>query len=172
MTQLACRLTGLMVIGTASRPETKAWVSELGAHHVIDHSLPLAAELERIGIPHPDYIVSLTQTDRHFTEIAKAIAPQGKFGLIDDPKPIDISLLKGKSVSLHWESMFTRSIFETPDMVRQHEILSEMAVLVDAGEIRTTVGEHFGNINAANLKRAHALLESGKSRGKIVLEGF
>jgi zinc-binding alcohol dehydrogenase family protein len=172
MTQLACRLTGLLVIGTASRPETKAWVSELGAHHVIDHSLSLVAELQRIGIPHPDYIVSLTQTDRHFAEIAKAIAPQGKFGLIDDPKPIDISLLKGKSVSLHWESMFTRSIFETPDMIRQHEILTEMAVLVDAGEIRTTVGEYFGKINAVNLKRAHALLESGKARGKIVLEGF
>lgn len=172
MTQLACRLTGLTIIGTASRSDTKAWVSELGAHHVIDHSLPLAAELERIGIPHPENIVSLTHTDRHFTEIAKAIAPQGKFGLIDDPKSIEVSLLKGKSVSLHWESMFTRSIFETPDMVRQHEILTQMAVLVDAGDIRTTVGEHFGKINAANLKRAHALLESGKSRGKIVLEGF
>lgn len=172
MIQLACCLTGLKVIGTASRPETKAWVSKLGAHHVIDHSLPLAAELERIGIPHPDYIVSLTQTDRHFSEIAKAIAPQGKFGLIDDPKSMDVSLLKGKSVSLHWESMFTRSIFETPDMIRQHEILTEVAQMVDVGEIHTTVGEHFGIINAANLKRAHALLESGKARGKIVLEGF
>jgi zinc-binding alcohol dehydrogenase family protein len=172
MVQLACRLTGLTVIGTASRPGTKAWINELGAHHVIDHSLLLTQELKRIGVPNPDYIVSLTQTDQHFAEIAEAIAPQGKFGLIDDPKAVDISLLKGKSVSLHWESMFTRSVFETPDMIRQHEILTELAALVDAEQLCTTVDEHFGIINAANLKRAHALLESGKSRGKIVLEGF
>ena len=102
----------------------------------------------------------------------EAIAPQGKFGLIDDPEPIDVRLFKRKSVSLHWESMFTRSLFNTPDMIVQHDILTKLAELVDSGVIRTTVGEHFGVINAANLKRAHALLESGKSRGKIVLEGF
>ena len=157
----------------ASRPETKAWVSKLGAHHVINHSVNLVEELKHIGIPQPNYIVSLTQTDQHFVEIAEAIAPQGKFGLIDTPAtPIDVRLLKGKSVSLHWEMMFTRSMFETDDMIRQHEILSEVAKLVDAGTIQTTVGEHFGKINAANLKLAHALIESGKARGKIVLEGF
>jgi zinc-binding alcohol dehydrogenase family protein len=172
MTQLAHSLTALTVIGTASRPETKAWVSQLGADHVINHSVSLSDELQRIGIPNPHYIVSLTQTDQHFAAIAQAIAPQGRFGLIDDPKPIDVSLLKTKSVSLHWELMFTRSMFSTPDMIAQHHILNEVAELVDAGTIRTTLGEHFGKINAANLKRAHALLESGKSRGKIVLEGF
>lgn len=172
MIQLARRLTGLTVIGTASRPETQAWVTALGAHHVIDHSQPIPAELERIGIPQAEYIVSLTQTDQHFAGIAEAIAPQGKFGLIDDPKPINILLLKRKSVSLHWEFMFTRSLFSTADLIGQGRLLTELAGLVDAGLIRTTVGEHFGTINAANLKRAHALLESGKSRGKIVLEGF
>ncbi len=171
-TQLARRLTGLTVIGTASRPETKEWVLGLGAHHVIDHSRPLSEELKRIGIPQVTYIVSLTQTDRHFGEIVKSIAPQGKFGLIDDPKPIDVTLLKQKSVSLHWELMFTRPLFETPDMIAQHRLLSEVAELVDAGVIRTTLGDHFGRISAENLKRAHALIESGKAKGKIVLEGF
>ena len=172
MVQLARQLTGLTVIGTASRPHTQAWVRELGAHHVIDHSQPIAQELKRIGIAQVDFIVSLTQTDQHFAGIAEAIAPQGKFGLIDDPKDLNVTLLKRKSVSLHWESMFTRSLFGTDDMAAQGRLLSRLAELVDAGRLRTTVGEHFGTINAANLKRAHALLESGQARGKIVLEGF
>lgn len=172
MIQLARRLTGLTVIGTASRPQTQDWVKALGAHHVIDHSQPLTAELQRIGIPQVQYAVSLTQTDQHFAEIAEAMAPQGKFGLIDDPKNVNISLLKRKSVSLHWEFMFTRSLFGTADMVAQGRLLDELAELVDAGLIRTTVGEHFGTICAANLRGAHALLEGGRARGKIVLEGF
>ncbi|MCP5421116.1 MAG: zinc-binding alcohol dehydrogenase family protein [Gammaproteobacteria bacterium] len=172
MTQLARRLTGVTVIGTASRPETQAWVKELGAHHVIDHSRSLSEELKGIGLPTVSHIVSLTQTDRHLDAIAEAIAPQGKFGLIDDPATFDIIKLKRKSVSLHWEFMFTRSMFQTADLLSQHRLLDEVAALVDAGLIRTTVGEQFGIINAANLKRAHVLLESGKARGKIVLEGF
>jgi len=172
MTQLAHRLTALTVIGTASRPESQAWVSKLGAHHVIDHSRPLGEELKRIGIAEVTYIVSLTNTDQHFPQIVEIIAPQGKFGLIDSPQTVDINKLKDKSVSLHWELMYTRSLFHTNDMIGQHRMLNELAELVDSGLIRTTVGEHFGIINAANLKRAHALLESGKSRGKIVLEGF
>jgi zinc-binding alcohol dehydrogenase family protein len=172
MVQLARHLTGLTVIGTASRAETQAWVRQQGADHVIDHSAPLAAQLKEIGIPNPDYVVSLTHTHQHFAQIAEVIAPQGKVALIDDPEAIDVRLLKRKSVSLHWELMFTRAIFQTPDMIAQYRILTEMALLVDAGVIRTTVNENFGQINAANLKRAHALIESGKSRGKIVLEGF
>lgn len=172
MTQLARRLTALTVIGTASRPETQDWLRELGADHVIDHSRPIGDELKRIGIDTVSHIVSLTHTDQHFAQIVEAIAPQGKIGLIDDPAPIDINKLKRKSVSLHWELMFTRSLFRTADMIGQHRLLSEVAALVDAGIIRTTLGEHFGTINAANLKRAHALIESGKARGKIVLEGF
>ena len=172
MTQLASRLTSLTVIGTASRPETQAWVKELGAHHVIDHSKPLAAELKAIGFPTVDYIVSLTQTDEHLAQIIEAIAPQGKFGLIDDPKALDVMPFKRKSVSIHWELMFTRSLFGTADMVGQHHLLNEVAALVDAGLLRTTLAERFGSINAQNLKKAHALLESGKARGKVVLEGW
>ncbi|HEV7390615.1 MAG TPA: zinc-binding alcohol dehydrogenase family protein, partial [Burkholderiales bacterium] len=172
LTQLASRLTALSVIGTASRAKTAEWVTELGADFVIDHGNPLSQELERIGVAVVTHVASLTHTDHHFEEIVKSIAPQGKFGLIDDPPPLDINKLKRKSVSLHWELMFTRALFQTPDMIAQHRLLTEVAELVDAGVIRTTFAEHFGTINAQNLKRAHALIESGKARGKIVLEGF
>ncbi|QXR35372.1 zinc-binding alcohol dehydrogenase family protein [Alcaligenes aquatilis] len=172
LTQLASRLTSLTVIGTASRPETQAWVKELGAHHVIDHSQLLAAQLERIGHPEVDYVVSLTHTDQHFDQLVQVIAPQGKFGLIDDPASLDVGKLKRKSVSLHWEFMFTRSLFGTDDMQAQHRLLSEVAALIDAGLIRTTMTERFGSINASNMKKAHALIESGKARGKLVLEGW
>lgn len=172
MIQLASRLTSLTVIGTASRPETQAWVKELGAHHVIDHSKPIAEELGRIGFPTVDYIVSLTQTEAHIAQIVEAIAPQGKFGLIDDPAMLDATKFKRKAVSIHWELMFTRSLFGTEDMIGQHRLLNEVAELVDAGLVRTTLAERFGTINAANLKTAHALLESGKARGKVVLEGW
>jgi len=174
LTQLARRLTGLKVIATASRPETAQWVRELGAHEVIDHTRPLGDELRRINVQAPNYVVSLTNTSKHYTAIAQAIAPQGKLGLIDDPETgaIDIELLKGKSVSLHWEFMFTRSTFATSDMIAQHNLLNEVAALVDSGVIRTTLGKHLGRISAANMKRAHALMESGKARGKLVLEAF
>jgi zinc-binding alcohol dehydrogenase family protein len=172
MTQLARRLTALTVVGTASRAETEAWVRELGAHHVIDHRRPLLDELNRIGVGPVSHLVSLTHTDQHFPAIVEAIAPQGRFGLIDDPEPIDVRLLKRKSVSLHWELMFTRSLFGTADMGAQHRLLEEVARMVDEGLLRSTIGENFGPINATNLKRAHALIETGKAKGKIVLEGF
>ena len=173
LVQLARQLTGLTVIGTASRPETQAWVRELGAHHVIDHRQPLSEELKRIGIDQVTHVASLTQTDQHFAQLVEALAPQGRLALIDDPEqPLDIMQLKRKSLSLHWELMFTRSLFETADMIEQHHLLDRVAELVDAGTLRTTLGEHFGSINAVNLRRAHALLESGTAKGKIVLEGF
>ena len=172
MVQLASRLTSLTVIGTASRPETQAWIKELGAHHVIDHSKPIAEELQRIGFPAVDYIVSLTQTEAHIAQIVEAIAPQGKFGLIDDPAVLDATQFKRKAVSIHWELRFTRSLYGTEDKIGQHRLLDEVAGLVDAGLVRTTLSERFGTINASNLKRAHALIESGKARGKVVLEGW
>lgn len=171
--QLARQLTDVTVIATASRPETQEWCRQLGAHHVIDHSRPIAEQVEALGIGAPAFVFSITHTENHFADIAKLIAPQGRFALIDDPKnPLDISLLKTKSVSIHWESMFTRSTFQTADMERQHEILNEAARLVDAGTIKTTLAEILGKIDAANLKRAHAFIESGRAKGKIVLAGF
>ncbi len=170
--QLARRLTAMTIVATASRRETERWVRELGAHHVIDHRKPLLAELARVGVGPVDHVASLTHTDQHFAAIVEALAPQGRLGLIDDPAPIDVRLLKRKSISLHWELMFTRSLFGTGDMAAQGRLLGEVARMVDEGLIRSTLGEHFGTIAAVNLKRAHALLESGRARGKIVLEGF
>jgi NADPH2:quinone reductase len=170
--QLARGLTDLTVIATASRPETRNWVRELGAHHVVDHSRPLGGEIAALGLGAPGLVFSTTNTGKHFGEIVELIAPQGRFALIDDPEALDISPFKRKSVSTHWESMFTRSMFETVDMAAQGALLNEVSRLVDEGRLRTTLGENLGTINAANLKRAHALIESGRAKGKIVLEGF
>ncbi len=169
--QLARRLTGLTVVATASRPETADWARALGAHHVVDHSRPLAAEVAALGLGAPAFVFSTTGTDRHLAEIAELIAPQGRFALIDDPATLDIVAFKRKSVSVHWEFMFTRSMFDT-DMTAQGALLNEVSRLVDAGVLRTTLAERYGTIDAANLARAHRLIESGTARGKIVLEGF
>jgi zinc-binding alcohol dehydrogenase family protein len=173
LVQLARQLTGLTVIGTASRPETRGWVQQMGAHHVIDHRQPLAAQIAALDTPPVAYVASLTNTEQHFEQIVELLAPQGKLALIDDPAtPIDIRLMKRKSLSLHWELMFTRALFQTADMDAQHAILDELAVLVEQGKIRSTAQLELGTINAKNLRRAHQLIETGASIGKIVLAGF
>ncbi|MER1968570.1 zinc-binding alcohol dehydrogenase family protein [Castellaniella sp. GW247-6E4] len=169
--QLA-RGAGLTVIATASRPESAAWVRELGADHVIDHRQPLDAQIQALGQGTVDYVFSSYTSARAWAEIARVITPQGRFGLIDDPEPLDLRLYKPKSVSIHWEAMFTRPMQNTPDMARQHDILDEVARQVDAGELRATATRNLGAINAANLRAAHALIESGRTIGKIVLAGF
>jgi zinc-binding alcohol dehydrogenase family protein len=172
LTQLASRLTTLRVIGTASRADTREWVRKLGAHDVIDHSQPLLEGLRAAGVPQVRYVAGLTHTASHYPQLIEALAPQGKLGLIDDPDVLDVVPLKRKAISLHWELMFTRSLFETKDMIRQHEILTSVARLIDDGTLKTTLGEHMGKITAENLRKAHALVESGRARGKLVLEGF
>ncbi|MFB2562375.1 zinc-binding alcohol dehydrogenase family protein [Rhizobium sp. IMFF44] len=170
--QIARALTDLTIIATASRPETQAWVKELGAHHVIDHSKPLAPQIEALGIGAPAFVFSTTNTSDHIASIAEAIAPQGRFALIDDPKTLDVVPFKWKAISIHWEMMFTRPLYHTADMIEQHKLLTKIAELVDAGKIRSTLSETAGTINAANLKKAHALVETGKMKGKVVLVGF
>jgi NADPH:quinone reductase len=170
--QIARALTDLTVIATASRAETIAWVQEMGAHHVIDHSLPLAQQIADLGLGAPAFVFSTTHSDHHLAEIAELISPQGRFGLIDDPATLDISQFKRKSISIHWELMFTRSLFNTADIAQQRELLNEVARLVDEGILRTTMTQRYTPINAGNLKQAHTLIESNKARGKIVLEGF
>lgn len=170
--QLARQCSGVTVIATASRPETQAWVRELGAHHVIDHSKPLAEQITALELGAPPFVFSTNATEQHLAGIAEMVAPQGRVALIDDPKVLDIVPFKRKSVSVHWEFMFTRSLFQTADIQAQGDLLAEVARLVDAGTLRSTLAEHFGTINAANLKRAHAAIESGRTKGKIVLEGF
>ena len=171
--QLAKQLTDATVIGTASRPESEKWVKRLGADYAIDHSKAFADELARIGIENVTHVISLNHTQDHFDSLIEVLAPQGKFALIDDPETLlDIRKLKQKSISLHWELMFTRSMFGTDDMTKQRDLLNRVAELIDAGRIRTTVGANYGAICAENLRRAHRDIESGKAIGKIVLEGF
>lgn len=171
--QLARKLTGLTVIGTASREASRDWVLSMGAHHVIDHHGDLDAQVRAVSPLGVNYVLSLTHTEQHYAAIVDVLKPQGRVALIDDPATLlDIRLLKAKSLSLHWESMFTRSLFHTEDMQAQHRLLNEVADLVDAGVLRTSVRENLGRIDAANLRRAHELLEDGSSIGKWVLSGF
>ena len=170
--QLLKAKTNLKVIATASREETKAWVKSLGADYVIDHTEDLNTQIKALGLDAPRYIFSTNQTHTYLPQISKLIAPQGKFGLIDDPKSLDISEFKSKSVSVHWEFMFTRSMFNTTDIEQQSQLLHQVAELVDNHKIKTTLNQTLGKINAKNLKLAHELIETGRAKGKIVLEGF
>lgn len=169
--QLA-RHAGLTVVASASRPESEQWVRDLGAHHVVDHTKPLDTQIQALGIGTVDYIVSTHTSTRAWEELSRVITPQGRFGLIDDPEPLDLRLYKMKSVSIHWEAMFTRPMQNTPDMIRQHEILNDVADLIDSGAIRATATQNLGAINAQNLRKAHAMVESGHTVGKLVLAGF
>ncbi|MFN3710027.1 MAG: zinc-binding alcohol dehydrogenase family protein [Alishewanella aestuarii] len=173
LVQLARQLTTVTIVATASRPESQQWVQELGAHYVVNHNQPLIPQLQQLGIQAVSHVASLTQTDQHYAELVQLLAPQSKLALIDDPVGgLDIMPLKQKSISLHWEFMFTRSLFSTPDLLTQHQILTDLSRLIEQGQINTTLKQSFGKINAENLKQAHALLESGKAIGKIVLAGF
>ncbi len=171
--QLAKKLAGLHVIATASRPESKIWVSALGADHVIDHAKELAPQLEALGTKEVDYIFCLNNTDRWFPAFAPIIKPLGRMcTIVSAQKPVDLTPLMGKSASLSWEFMFTRSTYQTPDMIEQHKLLDQTAAMIEAGVLKTTLTTHLGKINAANVKQAHRLLEGGHTLGKIVLEGF
>ncbi len=169
LTQIASKLTALTVVATASREETVRWCHGNGAHFVIDHHRPLKQQLEELNFPQAEYIASLTKTDEHFADLAEIVAPQGKIAVIDDPPTLDVMPLKRKCASLHWEYMFARPVYGTPDILRQHDLLTEVARLVDLGTLRTTITQHFGDINAEHLRKAHALVESGTSMGKVVL---
>lgn len=172
LTQIARKLTDLTVITTASRPVSAAWCEAMGAHHVINHHNPLDVELRKIGIPQVRYAARRTATEKHLPAIVNFLAPQGSLALIDDPKMFDVVPFKRKSLSVHWELMFTRSLYDKSDLVQQHRILDGVSALVDAGTLRTTLNDEYGTINAANLRRAHAAVESGRNIGKSVLSGF
>lgn len=172
-TQLARQLTRLKIIATASRSESVQWCQRMGAHHVIDHRQPLANQVREIVPGGINCVLALTKVEDHFDEIIAAMAPQSAMVLIENPaRPLDITKLKPKSISLHWEFMFTRSRYETPDLGEQGRLLNDVAALVDAGRIVSTVQTNLGTINATNLRQAHALVESGKTVGKVVLAGF
>ena len=170
LTQLASKLTAMTVIGTASRPESQQWVREAGTHHVIDHSKPLADELARIGITSVTHVASLTNTEQHFNALIDALAPQGKLALIDDPETLDVVPLKAKSLSLHWEFMYTRSMYQTADMARQGEILNEVAKLVDNGVVESSLSETLHGLSVESITEAHRKVLDGHMRGKVVVE--
>lgn len=171
--QLAKTITGATVIATASRPTSQAWVKKLGADHVVDHSQPLTPQIEALNIGPVTHVASLNSTASYFESYIELLAPFGKIAMIDDPAdPLNVMQLKLKSLSLHIEFMFARSMFNAADIAEQGKLLNRVAELVEQGHIQTTVGNHLGTINADNLREAHAQLESGQSIGKIVLEGF
>ncbi|MBC8209452.1 MAG: zinc-binding alcohol dehydrogenase family protein [Gammaproteobacteria bacterium] len=171
--QLAKAITGATIIATASRQSSQDWVKKLGAHHVVDHTRPLQPQIEALGIGQVTHVASLNSTDSYFETYIELLAPFGRIAMIDDPaKPLPVMKMKLKSLSLHIEFMFARSMFNATDMIEQSRLLNRVADLVDQGYLQTTSGKNLGQINAKNLKAAHAELESGKAIGKIVLEGF
>jgi zinc-binding alcohol dehydrogenase family protein len=171
--QLAKQLSKLKVIATASRPESAKWATDLGADHIVDHFGDVPAQLNQLGIDQVDYVLMFNDTDKNFPAAAQVLKPQGGIcTIVENSKPVPVELLKAKSAAFHWEFMFTRSMFGTPDMIEQHKLLTEVARLVDSGALRTTVGEDLGKINAVNLRRAHQLLEAGRAIGKLVLTAF
>jgi zinc-binding alcohol dehydrogenase family protein len=170
--QLARAITGATLIATASRENSAAWVKKLGAHYVVDHSKPLQPQIEALEIGQVTHVASLNSTDSYFESYVELLAPFGKIAMIDDPESLDVMKMKPKSLSLHIEFMFARSMFKATDMDEQSGLLNCVSDLVDRGYIQSTAGKNLGIINAANLKAAHEELESGKSIGKIVLEGF
>jgi zinc-binding alcohol dehydrogenase family protein len=164
--QLAKNLAHLKVIASASRPESIAWCKALGADETVNHAQPLA-------IPEVDYLLCLSNTDAYWNQFAKLVKPQGKIGLIvRAAKPVDLALLHDKSITTCLEGMFTRSSYQTPDMEAQHQLLDEAAGLIEAGMLKTTLAKNLGKICAANLRRAHKMLEEGHVIGKLVLEGW
>lgn len=170
--QLARRLTGLTVVATASRPETSEWCTALGAHHVINHRRPLAAQLAAYARGAPGYIFCTNHVAEHWRALCQILAPEGSIGLIESIPSLDMKDVFNKSASIHTEYMFARALHQTKHMVDQHKILQIVSRLVDQGILRTTMTTNLGQINAANLRRAHAAIEAGSVRGKIVLEGF
>ncbi len=170
--QIAKAITGATVIATASRQRSSDWVKKLGADYVVDHTKPLTAQIEALNIGPVTHVASLNSTDVYFDSYTEVLAPFGKIAMIDDPQALDVTKLKLKSLSLHWEFMFARSMFHAADMQAQSRLLNRVADLVDQGYIQTTLGQHMGAINAANLRAAHEALEAGSAIGKIVLEGF
>lgn len=169
--QLAKQLTGLTVIATASRPETRDWVSNMGADHVVDHREDLAGQLAALGTA-PRYVAALTATEQHWPAILELIAPRGSVALIDDPDRLDIRPAKPKALTISWEFMFTRSMFDTSDIGVQRDLLNRIAALIDAGTLKSTVTERAHQMSVEALLAAHARQESGRVIGKQVLGGF
>lgn len=169
--QLAKKLTGLTVIATASRPETIEWVKKMGADHVINHHDSLVDQMKELGIE-PKYVASLNATGDNFGSIVELIKPRGHIALIDDPESLAINSAKTKALSISWEFMFTRSMFQTADIAKQHELLNQVSELVDSGVLISTMTKNAGKLSAELLMKLHIEQESGRVFGKNVFEGL
>ncbi|WP_339641278.1 zinc-binding alcohol dehydrogenase family protein [Jannaschia helgolandensis] len=169
--QLAKTLTKLTVIATASRSETETWVRKMGADHVIDHRGDMVAQLKALDLT-PTYVAALTATDQHWPAIVELIAPRGHIALIDDPGNLDIGPAKPKALTISWEFMFTRSMFETVDITVQRDLLNRVSDMIDAGTLQSTVTERADALTVETLTQAHKLQESGRVIGKQVLPGL
>ncbi|MET9114461.1 zinc-binding alcohol dehydrogenase family protein [Streptomyces longwoodensis] len=172
VSQLARALTSLTVIGTASRPETTEFARRMGATHIVDHHRPLAPQVAEVAPDGVDFVFSTAGTDRNLAAYADVLKPFGRIVAIDDFGPVEIGLLKSKSIAFHWEFMFTRSLHRTADQAEQGRILNQVSRLVDSGILTTTATTDLGTVDAAHLREAHRVLESGKAVGKITLTGF
>jgi NADPH2:quinone reductase len=169
--QLARQLTDLTITATASRPETVQWAKDMGAHHVVDHKKPMTPQIAALGIGSPGFIFATSPIGGAIADLAELIAPQGRIALING-EAADLFVFRQKSVSIHFELMFTRPLFQTADIEAQHRLMNEVANLVDSGRVRSTMRENYGRIDPANLMRAMTFLKSGRAIGKVVLAGF
>ena len=168
--QLA-KLAGLTVVATASREESADWCRKLGADHIINHHENMPPQLNDLGLDTVDYIANFNDIDRVWEAMANMIAPQGSIVLITGHQDqLDLGgTFKMKSARVCWEFMFTRSMYQTDDMIEQHHILKQVADLVDDGKLMTTVSDSLSPICAANILEGHRRLESGTTIGKLVL---
>lgn len=169
LVQLAARVANLRVIATASRPESARWVREHGAHHVIDPRADWREQLDALAVDSVDYVASLTASGEHAGKSADLLSPHGAFCLIDDPERFDVGVFKRKSITIHWELMFTRSLYETPDMHEQGRLLQRVAQLVDEGVLRSTLNAPVRDLGVDALEAAHLEARAGTSIGKRVL---
>jgi zinc-binding alcohol dehydrogenase family protein len=169
--QLAKTLTNLTVITTASRPETEEWVRKMGADHVVNHRGDLSAQMKELGLA-PTYVAALTATDQHWPAIVDVITPRGYIALIDDPAHLDISIAKPKALTISWEFMFTRSMFDTDDITTQRDLLNRVSQMIDAGTLQSTVTERAEALTVDTLTEAHKRQEGGRVIGKQVLPGL
>ena len=172
-TQLAKQVAKLEVTASASRPASREWCAKMGADHIVNHYIDLPKQTNELGIDGYDFILCCNDTDGHWQPMATVVAPQGKIcSIVETAADVDLGALKSKSATFVWEFMFTRSMYATADMIQQHRLLDEIAALIDAGTLKTTMNEVLEPINAANLKRAHAEIEGRHTIGKIVLQGW
>ncbi|WP_044642370.1 zinc-binding alcohol dehydrogenase family protein [Risungbinella massiliensis] len=170
--QLA-KWAGLTVIATASREESRNWVRNLGADYVLNHHDPFKEQLTQLPLGDVDYILCLNNTDQHWESMGEVIKPQGKIcSIVENQEPLDLNVLKSKSVTFVWEFMFTRSMYQTEDMIQQHVLLNKISELMDTGTLKSTLKKTISPINADNIRKAHALVETGNTIGKIVVEKF